>query len=122
MNVSGIGGVSGIGASTWSGASRRLGGPGAVGRMQSAVTAVAQALNTTPTQLVRQLGAGRSMVSVAAAAGISKDSLMSTVSRAIASAVPQGAAPLSGDLLQTVAGRIANTTSLPAGFSVKTPS
>ena len=125
MNVSGIGGsggVTGIGAASWSGASRRAGGPGAVGRMQSAVLAMARSLNTPPSQLVRQLGSGQSMISVGAAAGMSRDAVLATVTRAVAAAVPQGAAPLGGDLLQTVAGRIANTTTLPAGFSVRTPS
>lgn len=121
MNVSGIG-VHGIDAATWSGASRRAGGPGSVGRMQSAIAAVSQLINTPPAQLVRQLGSGQSLLSVASAAGVSKDAVMSTLTRTLASAVPQGASPLTGDLLLTVAGRIANTTTLPAGFSVGAPS
>jgi hypothetical protein len=110
--------TSGTGAATWSGASRRAGGAGGVGRMQASVTAVAQLLKTTPAELVQQLGKGQSMSSLAAAKGVSPSSLLATVSKAVASTVPQGAQPLSGSLLDSVSSRIAATTSLPAGFHV----
>jgi hypothetical protein len=116
--VSGAGSVTGAGAATWSGASRRSGGPGAVGRMQAAVGAVAQLLNMPSSDLVRQLGAGNSLTSVAAAKGVSADAVTSTVARAVSTAVPQGRQPLSGDQLASVASRIADATSVPAGFSV----
>ena len=119
--LTGTAGTSGTGAATWSGASRRAGGPGGVARMQAAVTAVAQLLRTTPSQLVQQLGAGQSMTSLAAARGVSQSTLLATVGRAVSSTVPQGAQPLSGSLLDTVSARIAGTTSLPAGFRVPTP-
>jgi hypothetical protein len=61
------------------------------------------------------------MSSIAAAKGISQDTLMATVTRAVAAAVPQGLQPLGGDVLQTVSQRIAAATTVPAGFSVTPP-
>jgi hypothetical protein len=86
--------------------------------MQSAIGAVSQLLNVQPSDLVRQLGAGQSMSSVAAAQGISRDSVVAAVTRAVSTAVPQGSDPLSGDLLKTVSARITDSTKIPAGFSV----
>ena len=125
MNVSGIGGIQAgggvhgtgaIGAATWSGASRRAGGPGAVGRMQAAIGSLAQLMSVPTSQLVSQLGTGRSLTDIATAAGVSASRVMDTVAQAVAGAVPQGAQPLSGDVLRTVAARIATSTSVPAGF------
>jgi len=123
MNVSGVmgaGGAAGVGAATWSGASRRSGGSGAVGRMQSAITSVAQLLNMQPSQLVSRLGTGQSLASVATSQGISQDTLLSTVEKAVSGSAKQGATPLSGDALRLVASRIAASTSVPAGLSLRT--
>jgi hypothetical protein len=122
MNVSGISGAqatTGISPSTWSGASRPSGGSGATGRMQAAIGAAAQLLNTPPSDLARQLGIGTSLSSIASAAGISSQTLMTAVSKGVAGAVPQGSQPLSSDLLQTVSSRIIQSTSVPAGFSAR---
>ncbi len=122
IGAAGVGGASGIQnpPATWSGASRRLGGSGAVGRMQASIGAASQLLGMQPQDLIRQLGGGQSLSAVAASKGVSGASLMSTLTRAVASAAPQGSQPLGGDLLQTVAARIAGATGLPPGFSLGT--
>jgi hypothetical protein len=127
FNVSAVGaaggsaaasGITGPGAATWSGASRRAGGPGAVGRMQAAIGAVSQLLQTPPQELVRRLGGGQSLSSLAAARGVPSSTLLAAVTKAVATAVPQGAQPLSGQLLDSVASRIAGSTAVPAGLRV----
>jgi len=114
----GTGRASGVGAATWSGASRRMGGGGATGRMQAAIGAVSQLLNMPAGDLVRQLGSGQSLTSVAAGQGVPAGSVLTAVSRAVSTSVPQGRTPLSGDLLASVSSRIASSTGVPRGFSV----
>jgi len=114
----GTGRASCVGAATWSGASRRMGGGGATGRMQAAIGAVSQLLNMPAGDLVRQLGSGQSLTSVAAGRGVSAGSVLAAVSRAVSATVPQGRTPLSGNLLTDVSSRIANSTGVPRGFSV----
>ena len=86
MNVSGAGAAratTGVSPATWSGASRPPGGSGAVGRMQVAIGAVSQLLNTQPSDLVRQLGSGTSLSSIVSASGVSGQNLLATVSKAV---------------------------------------
>lgn len=86
MNVSGAGAAratTGVSPATWNGASRPPGGSGAVGRMQVAIGAVSQLLNTQPSDLVRQLGSGTSLSSIVSAAGVSGQNLLATVSKAV---------------------------------------
>ena len=59
--------------------------------------------------------------SIASAAGVSSQSVLSAVTKAGAGAVPQGSQPLSGDLLASVTSRIVQSTSVPARFNA-TPS
>ncbi|MDE3205754.1 MAG: hypothetical protein KGQ66_16225 [Acidobacteriota bacterium] len=114
--MAGAGSNTGVGAATWSGASR-MGGPGSVGRMQSAVTSMAQLLGTTPSQLAAQLGQGQSLMSVANGYGVSSSSVISAIARGLTNSVPQGASPSSPDALQTIAARIAHATDVPAGLA-----
>jgi uncharacterized protein YidB (DUF937 family) len=88
--------------------------------MQSSITAVSGLLKMPATDLVSALGTGQSLSSIAASKGISHDRLLSTISTAISSSIPQGSQPLSGDQLASVAGRIADSTSVPAHFALQT--
>jgi len=114
--TSGMSGVGAVSANTWSGASRREGGPGAVGRMQSAIGAASQLLNLSPSELVSQLGSGQSLATVAQSQGVSRDRLLGAVTKAVASAVPQGGTPLNAELLAKISGRIADSTQVPRSF------
>jgi len=123
MNIAGIAAVgsgtkvSTTQASTWSGASR-LGGSGSVGRMKAAVGAVARLTGTTASNVVSQLGQGKSLASVAKSSGVSHAAVMASVTKAISTAVPQGSQPLSGSQLETVASRIVKATNVPARLQV----
>jgi hypothetical protein len=96
-----------------------MGGGGGVARMQSAIGAVSQLLKVSASDLVKQLGTGQSLTSVASAKGISADTVVATVAKAVSSSVPQGREPLSGDLLQQISSRIASSTGVPGGFSTR---
>jgi hypothetical protein len=92
---------------SWSGGSRPWGGAGAQQRMDAAVTASAQLLGMSKSDLQSSLSGGQSLSDIASAKGVSNATLVSTIQKAISQVAPSGGTPPSGDMATRIAGRIA---------------
>jgi hypothetical protein len=75
--------------------------------MDAAVTASAQLFGMSTSDLQSALSGGQSLSDIASSKGVSNDTLVSTIHKAISQVAPAGGRPPSGDMAARIAGRIA---------------